>query len=84
LATAAGVANVAELSDSFHSQRIRVRIVFRDDVRLELPHVGARRDEIVAEVVVDVARLAAVDERLFEQRHAEAPDHAAHELAVGG
>ena len=59
-----------------------VRLV--DEDHLDVVHVGIHRHMILGDVGVHDAAEAVIDQRLLVQRHADAPHHAAHDLAVRG
>ena len=46
--------------------------------------IGIHRHMILGEIVIDETAIAVVDHGLFMQRHADAADHGAHDLAVRG
>ena len=59
-----------------------VRLV--DEDHLDVVHVGIHRHMVLGDVGVHDAAEAVIDQRLLVQRHADAPHHAAHDLAVRG
>ena len=59
------------------------RILLRNENDLDLADIRIYRNEIVTEVVVQVARPPPIDDRLFVQGRADTPDHAALQLAPG-
>ena len=65
------------------SERLRlhgVRLVYEDD--LDVLDVCVHRHEIFGDVGIDDATVPMINQRLLAQRHADTPDHAAHDLAA--
>jgi chemotaxis methyl-accepting protein methylase len=66
-------ADIAELADALDACRIDETVFFRDENDFKLLDIGIHRDEIVRQIVVDVARDARIDFGRFMQRRADAP-----------
>ena len=77
-------ADDADLADALDAQRVEMSLALVDENHLDVVHVGIHRHMIFGEVVVDGAAVTVVDHRLLVQRHADAADHGAHDLAPGG
>jgi hypothetical protein len=83
LQTAIG-SDIAQLADPLHSRRINLIVLLREHKHFDAGHVGIHRQEIIGEIVVDVARLALVEFGRFMQCRGHAPDQAAHQLTACG
>ena len=77
-------ANVTQLTQTFDAGWVHAIILLGHEDDLELIDVGVHRDEVVGQVVVDVARCGSVHLGCLVKCRAYAPDHAAHQLAAGG
>src|SRR5207237_898980 len=77
-----GDAGDADLADAARPDRVEVAIILVAEADVDLADVGVHRHVVLGEVGVDEASVALVEQRLFHQRHAHAPDDAAHELAA--
>src|SRR4051812_14660768 len=77
-------ADDADLPDALDAERIDGFVPLVDEDDLDVVHVCVHRDMILGDVGVHDAAEAVIDERLLVQRHADAPDHGAHDLAGGG
>src|SRR5207245_3648327 len=77
-------ADNADLAEALDAERIDdlVRLLDEDDV--DVVHIGIHGHVVFGNVGVHDASEAVVEQRFLVQRHADAPDHAAHDLAVGG
>src|SRR6185437_11655474 len=72
-----------DLAGAFGPDRTHVRVVLLDELHVDRADVGVHRHLILGEIRVDVPTRARIDVRLLEQRHANAPHHAALNLAPG-
>ena len=72
----------ADLAYALYSERIDdvVRLVDEDDI--DVVHVGVHRHVVFGNIGVHDAAEMVIDQRLLVQRHADAPHHAAHDLAA--
>src|SRR3954469_17019129 len=72
----------ADLADAARAGGIELTIVFLAEADVDEADVGVHRHVVLREVGVDDAAIALIHQRLFEERHADAPDNAAHHLAA--
>ena len=70
--------------NALDAERIDDVVLLVDEDHLDVVHVGIHRHMILGDVGIHDATEAVVDQRFLVQRHADAPDHAAHDLAVRG
>src|SRR5262245_40755924 len=75
-----GYADDADFPQAFSAERIDDRIVLFNEDHVNLTYVGVDGDVILGQIVVYEASEVLVHHALFFQRHADAPDNAAHNL----
>src|SRR6266542_1263145 len=79
-----GRAHVGELANALHAGWVVFAVLLGDADDFDLVGLRVHGNEIVGQIVVDVARPGFVDLGCLVQRGADAPDHAAHVLAACG
>src|SRR6185312_16953745 len=77
-------ADDADFAEALDAERIDDFVRFLDEDDIDVVHVGIHGHVVFGNVGVHDASEAVVEQRFLVQRHADAPDHAAHHLAVGG
>src|SRR5262245_8776393 len=73
---------IAELANAFDPGRVYASILFGNQNDLQLSYIGVNGDEVIGQIVVDVARRTLIQLGRFMQRRSDTPDHAAHQLAT--
>src|SRR5262245_17648825 len=76
-------AHDADFAQSLGAERVDDRIVLFDEDHINLIYVGVHGDVILRQIVVYETSEVLVHHALFFQRHADAPDNAAHNLTPG-
>ena len=71
----------ADLAQALHAEPVAV-VRLLDENHLDVVYVGVHRHMILGDVGVHDAAEPVIDQRLLVQRHADAPDHAAEDLAA--
>ena len=84
LADGGGGSGDADLADAAGAERVEFVVGDVDGGDVDLVDVGVDGDVVLGEVFVDGAAVGGVDEGLFVEGHADAPDDAADELVGAG
>ena len=79
-----GDADDADLAQALDAEAIDLGVGLVDEDDLDLSNVGVHGDMVFGDVGVHDPAEFMVDQRLLMQRHADAPDHAADDLAARG
>ena len=79
-----GDADDADLADALDAERIDDVVRLVDENHLYVVNVGVHRDMVFGDIGVHDAPECMIDQRLLVQRHADAADDGAHDLAVRG
>src|SRR5262245_50963244 len=74
----------ADLAQPLGAERVDELVLFGDEDHFEVVHVGVHRDVVVREAVSHKAAKLAVEHALLLERHPNAADQAADDLAAGG
>ena len=75
-------ADDADLADAFDAERIDLVVLLLDEDHVDCVYVGIHRHVIVGEIVGHEAPEPVVGRGLLMQRHADAADHGAENLAA--